>query len=151
MNELERINQIIADAGPLDTDIMAVVRTGDASWSVHYEHAHVDLDVDAGNDRLLLTANIGAPPEERRAALYETVLMYSLLRRQTGGVSMALTAPGGDIVQLIDVPVSQATPQSLAIVIGNLVDRTLTWRALFADADAGVAPAPRQAEFAIRV
>jgi hypothetical protein len=151
MSELEDVNRIISETGPLDADILAVVRTGDASWSVHYEQAHVDLEFDAAGDRLLLTATIGAPPEARRAALYETALMYSLLRLQTGGVSMALTGPGGEMAQLVEARASQASPQSLALILGNLVDRTLAWRALFADAEAGEAAALDPAEFAIRV
>lgn len=151
MIDARKIGQLIAETGPGDDAILAVVQTGDDSWVIRYEHVDVDLELDAETARLVLSAEIGVPPAERRLSIYELLLAYSLLWRETGGIRMALTGAGGAAVQLVDLAAADLTVGVLATVAANLADRTLVWRAFFT----GGAPAETKidslAEMGIRI
>ena len=150
MTDAGQIQAMIANLGPLDEAIMAIVQTEDNRWTIQFEHADVDIEADLAQDRLALTCVIGQPPEERRLAIYETLLVYSMLRGETGGIGMGLSSPGGDAVQMLDLPASTTTAQQLATVIRNLADRSLVWRAMFTKTPGDDAPAFEHTEFTLR-
>jgi hypothetical protein len=79
----------------------------------------------------MLSAEIGAPPDEKRASIYETLLLYNLLGGDTGGVHMALSEAGGAVVQMVDLQCSALTTGLLVTVLHNLNERTLIWREFF--------------------
>jgi hypothetical protein len=65
-----------------------------------------------------------------------------LLVLETGGVRMALTATDGDMVQLVDLGIDDATSRDLATVITNLAGRALVWRAFISAAPEDAPPPP---------
>ena len=142
MSDSESIRRVMEEVGPRDDEIFAVLQTGDKSWAVRFEHVDIEIELDADSERLMLSAEIGVPPEERRLSVYETLLIYNLLWSDTGGVRMALTEAGGSIVQMVDLHCSVVTTELIAIVTHNLNERSLAWREFFEVDDGGEGPAP---------
>ena len=135
------MDAVLQAVGPLDDGILAVVRAADDRWAVRFEDVDVEVEFDEATGRLMASAVIGRPPPERAAKLHEMLLVYGMIWRDTGGVRMALTGPGGEAVQMADLYAPQVTPEALVVLVVNLAERTRVWRGLFA-ADAEDAATP---------
>jgi Tir chaperone protein (CesT) family len=136
MDDRDFIRSIMQEVGPRDDGILQVLQTSDNFWVVRFEEVDVELELDPEMRRLTLSAEIGVVTEEKRAKLYETLLLYNLLWRETGGLRMALAEPGGSVIQCVDMHCSALTTELLAIVLHNLDERTLLWREFFEGGDA---------------
>jgi hypothetical protein len=150
MTETAKIRQLVAEVGPLDDEVRTIAQTADDAWTVRYDHVDVDVEFEAGADRLVISTAIGPAPAERRLALYEALLTYSLLWRDTGGVRMGLDRPGGDVVQMVDLPAT-ITAAQLATTMSNMVDRALIWRQMFAAEIPAETTLDRFADFGMQV
>lgn len=124
--ELTEVSKFEDDCWTLvfDDDV-AVIATFDGDW-----------------DSVTLSAEVGEPPAEGRAALCELMLSYGNLWRETGGVRLALTEPGGPVVQLFAFPVGGLTKHGLGEVLTGFVGTLRAWREAVAR---GVAPAAEEA------
>jgi hypothetical protein len=145
MSDHELVRLVMQEVGPRDDEILEVLQTGDQSWAARFADVDIELELEPETRRLMLSAEIGAPPEETRASIYETMLLYNLLGSDTGGVHMALSEAGGAVVQMVDLHCSALTTELLVTVLHNLNERTLIWREFFAGgAEQGetVAPPP---------
>lgn len=142
MKSVDDVNAVMADAGPLDDAIVSVARTADDRWVVQFDAVDVHVEYDEATGRVMLSAVIGLVPPLRTAAVYEALLSYSSLWRETGGVHMALNGPGGDVMQMVDLPASELRPDILVTVAVNLAERTLIWRGFFEDDGADAPPPP---------
>ena len=132
MTDQERVARLMTEVGPLDDDIVEVAQTSDDSWAIRFEDVDIEVERDPLGGRLVLSAEIAVPRREDRVTVYEALLSYSMLWRETGGLRMALAEPGGAAVQLVDVSIADLTPKLLATVAANLAERTLVWRAFLA-------------------
>ena len=83
--------------------------------------------------RLLLQAEIGPAPEEQRTKLHAAMLSVSFLWRESGGLHMALAGSEGSAVLMADLAGDELTSQTLATVAGNMAERVLVWRGIFAN------------------
>ena len=127
------IDALLGAVGPLDDAILAVVRTGEDAWTLRFEDLDVDVEFDAQSERLMLSAVVGPVPATRAAKIHEMLLIYGLIWRETGAVRLALTGPGGEAVQMVDLFAPQASPEALVVLASNLAERTRIWRDLIAD------------------
>lgn len=78
-------------------------------------------------DRVVLTAMLGVPSESMQLSVYETLLCYNLLRKDTGGVKMALSGPGGELVLLYELFASNLNRNELQTVLINFVSISQVW------------------------
>ncbi len=108
MANAEQIASIIESIGPRDSDIDSVRQLSPNEFVVDYGDIDVMLEFDAELDQLVFSAEVGQAPQDRKLAVYTTLLNYSLLRSDTGGVYMALTA-GGAAVQLLAISAAEIT------------------------------------------
>lgn len=147
----EELDRLIAEVGPLDEAILSCVRTPEGVHALRFEDLDLLVENDEARDCLVLSSEIGAPAASRAAAVYETMLAYNLLWRETGGLRIALTSRGGSLVQLVDIASGQADARMIATVAVNLADRTRVWRAyLEAEGRDVAAPAPIASDAFIR-
>jgi hypothetical protein len=137
MNDIEKIAHAMSEVGPLEHGIFEILRLRDDFWAVRFAQVEVEVELEPAARRLVLSAEIGPVGLERQTEVYETLLMYNLLWRETGGVRMALTEPDGGVIQSVDLHFSLIEAPLLAVVLHNLNERTLMWREFFAG---GVAP-----------
>lgn len=145
MKTPDDISIIMTEVGPLDENILAVLRTGDESWAIRFEAVDVEAEFDPAGGRLMLSTTVGVPPPPRAATVYETLLTYSTAWRETGGVRMGLSRPGGELVQMADIVAADITPALVVTMAVNLAERSLYWRGYVegseADDDTAAAPA----------
>jgi hypothetical protein len=151
MTDQEQVARLMAEVGTLDDDIVAVVQTGDDSWAIRFEDVDIEVERDPHGGRLVLSAEIAVPRREDRVTVYEALLSYSMLWRETGGLRMALAEPGGAAVQLVDLNTVDVTPKLLATVAANLAERTLVWRAFLASGQQGEQPTNPLADRGVKI
>lgn len=140
MKSVEEVNAVVADVGPLDDSILSIARIADDRWVIQFEAVDVQVECDEATGRVMLSTVIGTAPPLRTAAVYEALLSYSSLWRETGGVHMALDGPGGEVLQMVDLPASELRPDILVTVAVNLAERTAIWRGFFDNDDADAPP-----------
>jgi hypothetical protein len=131
MADVEHLTRLLVHAGGLDDGIAGILRTADNAWVIRFPDVDVEVEYDASGARLVFASVIGPVPLERRAEILESLLTYSFAARQTGGVSMALTGPGGDALQMFSMPADSVAADRLVTVASNLAENTRIWRGLF--------------------
>ena len=129
MSNRERISALFEAVGPVDPQIAGVVAAGPDSWVVGYEDASVVAEYDAGRDCLVLSGDIGIPPEGREHDVHELLLRYNALRPDTGGVAAALDVDG-EARLLADLPAGGLDERGLAATLGNLCAKVRVWRGI---------------------
>ena len=105
------------------------------SWAIAVDddtEEMLTLDYDAAAGKLFITAELGAPPSDRLLASYEFLLQYNLFWADTGGLRMALDGPGGNVVQMYDLPLQGLTAQQLGAVIGSFIARMRLMKGMLA-------------------
>jgi hypothetical protein len=132
MTDMRNIRETMLELGQLDESVLEILQISDDCFAVRYEDVDVELEFDATSGRILLSTEIATPEPEKRLEIYETLLNYSLLWQETGGVRMALAGHGGPAIQMVDLDTAGLQPNLLRTVLANLVDRTIIWRAFFA-------------------
>jgi hypothetical protein len=147
MLDTEGIDRLLAEAGGLDDDILAVTKT-DGGWAIRFEDVDVLAEWDAQRSRLVMSTLIGTPPPERAAEVMEALLSYNALWNQTGGITMALTGPGGDALQFADLAGDAIAARQVAVVSVNLAERARIWRSFLALGEPQEAAAPLESPLA---
>lgn len=145
------LDRLISEAGSHEEGILAAIRTADGAYAIRFKDADVVAEWDEARQRLVLSSEIGTPPSARATHIYETLLSYNLLWRETGGVRMALTGPKGVALQLVELAGPEIEGRTVALVAANLAERTIIWRAFF-ESEGGdmAAPAPPSSSDMIR-
>ncbi|WP_294641453.1 type III secretion system chaperone [uncultured Aureimonas sp.] len=131
------ISPLMEAIGPLDDDILAVTAIGE-TWVVRLEDLDIQVEEDRAAQRHLLTAVVAGPPSAGRLEVYETLLQYNLLRRETGMCSAL--GPDGEVVLLAEVPSEGMNVPLLLDVLQNIAAKARAFAPLVAQA-----PAPAQA------
>jgi hypothetical protein len=149
MASSEQIGSIIESLGPRNHDIEEVVELRENEFVVRYNDLEVTLEFESETDRLVLSAEIGEAPPDKRLAVYTTLLNYSLLWRDTGGVHMALTADGA-AVQLLTLFGSEVTLDLLDTVLRNFAVKARLMHA-YVRTGGGETPADMLMPHALRV
>ena len=132
MKDAAAIDAMFAAVGPLDAGIAEVVRDTDDRWIVRLGTVEVEATFDPRAQRLRFAVEIGVPPAANRESLYAVLLVYNIAGRETDDVTMALTHPGGTIVQVAVRDALALTAREIAAICVNLSERALVWRAYVA-------------------
>ncbi|MGJ0506513.1 MAG: type III secretion system chaperone [Methylocystis sp.] len=128
MSELPSLTETIAGSAGYEDAITTILQTGDATWQVDFEDVSIELELDEGSGRLVLSAELGAPPPERRLAVFEALLSYALLWRDTGFVRAGLGGAEGVLVLIADTGVDGLHPAALAGILANFAEKIRIWR-----------------------
>jgi Tir chaperone protein (CesT) family len=125
---LERIQIMMEEIGPAMSEIEAVIQSEEKNWAIQFEDQSIVMLEWAENpDRVVLTAMLGVPSETMQLSVYETLLCYNLLWKDTGGVKMALSGPGGELVLLYELFASNLNRNELQTVLINFVSISQVW------------------------
>ncbi len=125
---LERMQIMMEEIGPSLPEIEAVIQSEDRNWAIQFsDQAIVMLEWAEDPDRVVLTSLLGAPSESMQLSVYETLLCYNLLWKDTGGVKMALSGPGGDLVVIYEMFSADLTLGELQTVLTNFVNIAQIW------------------------
>lgn len=96
---VEQIQQLIQELGPSMPEIDAVVQTEEPSWAIQFsDETIVILEAADEPPRIVMSAELGAASGARQKAVYETLLCYNLMWRDSGGVKVGLAGPQGSLI-----------------------------------------------------
>lgn len=127
-SHLERIQIMMEEIGPSMSEIEAVIQSEDKNWAIQFdEQSIVTLEWAEKPERIVLTSMLGTPAEKMQTSVYETLLCYNLLWKDTGGVKMALSGPEGELVLLYELFVADLSLNELQTVLTNFVSIAQVW------------------------
>ncbi len=133
MASLEQIQLIIEELGPATEEVLEVQQHEEAAWTVVLDEATaVGLDFMADQEKLVLSMELGAVPEDRKTASYEFMLLYNFNWPQSGGIKLGLDAPEGNVVLMFELNVSQLELPELQHILASFVEKARAWRELVA-------------------
>ena len=128
MQDFERIDLLMNEVGPLWSRIESIHRQGSSYWSVELEEdLSLHVDFDATQQQLVLCMIVGQPIADDLFGLYQALLQYNSLHKETGGVTMCV-GDGGLVQQVFALPLSALNAPTLLGVLQNFVDKALAWR-----------------------
>ena len=129
MSRIDEIQQLMEALGPASTGVSHVTQMGEDVWAVGLvEDSVVYLELDLGQDRLVLTSNVGKPRESDREKLYEAMLGYNALWRDTGGVLMAVAA--GEAMQTYAMAAAGLELDVLQATLEDFAGKARIWKTL---------------------
>ncbi len=125
---LERMQIMMEEIGPSMPEIEAVIQSEEKNWAIQFDdQAIVMLEWAEKPDRLVLSAMLGSPTERMQLSVYETLLCYNLLWKDTGGVKMALAGPGGELILLYELHAADLNVGDLQTVVANFRSIAEVW------------------------
>ncbi len=125
---LERMQIMMEEIGPSLADIESVIQSEDRNWAIQFsDQSIVMLEWVEDPDRVVLTSLLGVPSDSMQLAVYETLLCYNLLWKDTGGVKMALSGPGGELVVIYELFSNDLTLNELQTVLTNFTSIAQIW------------------------
>lgn len=125
---LQRMQIMMEEIGPVMPSIEAVIQSEEKNWAIQFDdQAIVMLEWAEKPDRVVLTAMLGTPSESMQLSVYETLLCYNLLWKDTGGVKMALSGPGGELILLYELFSTDLNLNELQTVLTNFVSIAQVW------------------------
>jgi hypothetical protein len=80
----------------------------------------------------MMSVHLGVPSPENALRIYEFLMTYALAWRQTGGLGIGLTGPGGSLVLTLPLIAVDLTAGRLATIVANLARRAVTLKGLIA-------------------
>ena len=121
-SHLERMQIMMEEIGPSMPEIEAVIQSEEKNWAIQFDdQSIVTLEWAEKPERVVLTSMLGVPSESMQLSVYETLLCYNLLWKDTGGVKMALSGTGGELVLLYELFVSDLYPNELKTVFSTFL------------------------------
>ena len=138
MSVKNHVHQLMSEIGPL-LELAAVIESDDGDgWILAIdEDDSVLVELDEAEGRIFLSAEVGLPDDAARPGLYETLLVYNAQWHTSGGVRMALDAPGGEVMQILELPAAGLDAARLAQVFVAFLEVLSGWRAVAAGGPGG--------------
>jgi hypothetical protein len=138
-----QFSQMMAELGPL-FDLAAVLELDqDQGWKLAVdEDTVVSVERDSDTGKVVLSVEVAVVPAETTRELMEMLLVYNGQWARTGGVRMSLAAPGGTVVQSVDLSDAALDLSALATVLKNFLDIRAGWRTIIDPAGQSTRLAP---------
>ncbi|MEW4486688.1 type III secretion system chaperone [Thalassoglobus sp. JC818] len=128
MTEIEQINCLLKEVADI-CEVQQLLRLRTDQWGfVFSENLQTVIGFDSMRKCLTLSCEIGVPADERKLDTYEQLLVYASLDTQTGGVRVALDAPDGSLLLLLDMFVEDLDTTTFAEVLEHFIDKVNLWR-----------------------
>jgi hypothetical protein len=141
MTTIEQIENLVKELGPAMSDIDAIVQTEDPSWAIQFsDETIIILEPADDPSRIVISTELGAAAEAQQRTVYETMLCYNLMWRDSGGVKIGLAGPQGALIISTDVCIEGLTLQDLKQEIERFLQIARSWTQYVGKADAGEAP-----------
>lgn len=139
----QAVQDHLADIAPNLRGVDAVLEH-ELGWTIGFEDdTALLLEWAESPTRIVLTGEIGRPPEAREAELLRSLLAYNLQWEASGGVRAAMGGEEGELVLIYEWHAELFEPASLAGVIEDLAEATRWWsRAVAFGEGAGETPKP---------
>lgn len=138
---IERIQQLVQEIGPSMPEIDAVVQTEEPNWAIQFSDETIII-LEAAEDppRIVLSAELGAAAERQQRLVYETLLCYNLMWRDSGGVKIGLAGPQGALIISADVCVDNLTLNGLQQEFDKFLKIARSWTRYVSQAEQAELP-----------
>jgi len=122
-------------------DIDAIVQTEEPSWAIQFSDESI-LIIEPADDpsRMVVSAELGVAAEAQQRTVYETLLCYNLMWRDSGGVKIGLAGPQGSLIISVDVCVEGLTLMALQQELERFLKIVRSWTQYVGKADTTDAP-----------
>lgn len=141
MTTIEQIEHLIKEIGPTMPEVDAIVQTEDPSWAIQFsDETIIILEPADDPSRAVISTELGAAVEAQQRRVYETMLCYNLMWRDSGGVKIGLAGPQGALIISTDICIEGLTLQDLKQEIERFLQIARSWTQYVGKADAGEAP-----------
>lgn len=125
---VDKIQTLIQELGPITPDIDAVVQTEEPSWAIQYsDETIVIIEVAEEPERIVISSELGSPNDSLQLPVYETLLCYNLLWRETGGVKIGLAGPKGALILSCELCLEGLSLMDLQEGMTNFTMIVRTW------------------------
>jgi hypothetical protein len=141
MTTIEQIEHLVKELGPAMPEIDAIVQTEDPSWAIQFsDETIIILEPADDPSRIVISTELGAAAEAQQRTVYETMLCYNLMWRDSGGIKIGLAGPQGALIISTDVCIESLTLQELQQEIQRFLTIARSWTQYVGKADASEAP-----------
>lgn len=139
----EKIQQLIQELGPNMQDIDAIVQTEEPSWAIQFSD-EIILIIEAAEEpaRMVFSAELGNVSETNQRTIYESLLCYNLMWRDTGGVKIGLAGPQGALIISTELCLDGLVMNDLQIHLTNFLKITRSWQGYVQQTSLTSAPLP---------
>ena len=154
----DKIQDLISQIGPVFPDIDAVIQTEDPSWAIQFvDELVVMIEQLEHPDRMVFSSEIGTVADDQELpiyeallcynllwkdtgglSVYETLLCYNLLWRDTGGVKMALGGPEGEILLIYEMYMQETNLNEFKTVLLNFLNIAKVWEVFIQSEDSSM-------------
>jgi Tir chaperone protein (CesT) family len=126
---IEKIQQLIQELGPNMQDIDAIVQTEEPSWAIQFSDETIII-IEAVEEpaRMVFSAELGNASETNQRAIYEALLCYNLMWRDTGGVKIGLAGPQGALIISTELCLEGLMLNDLQNSLTNFLKITRSWQ-----------------------
>ncbi len=140
---IEKIQQLIQELGPHMQDIDAIVQTEEPSWAIQFSDETIII-IEAAEEpaRMVFSAELGNASENNQRAIYEALLCYNLMWRDTGGVKVGLAGPQGALIISTELCLEGLMLNDLQISLTNFLKITRSWQGFVHQTAPASAPLP---------
>jgi hypothetical protein len=140
---IEQIQQLIQELGPHMQDIDAIVQTEEPSWAIQFSDETIVI-IEAAEDpaRMVFSAELGSANDTNQHAVYEALLCYNLMWRDTGGVKIGLAGPQGALIISAELCLEGLMLNDLQLNLKNFLKITRSWQGFVSQAAPAPAPLP---------
>ncbi len=133
-SSLERFQIMMEEIGPSMPEIEAVIQSEESNWAIQFENQTITtLEWSEKPDRVVLSSAMGIPSKSMQLTVYETLLCYNLLWKETGGVKMGLAGPDGELMLLYEMYMDNLTLQDLQTILVNFINISSAWSVFITD------------------
>lgn len=133
---VEQIQLLMQELGPVMPEIDAIVQTEEPSWAIQFSDEHI-LVIEPADEppRLAMSSELGAAPDGTEKPLYEAMLSYNLMWRDSGGLKVGLAGPKGSLIISWEISLDGMTLVELQAAIARFMKAVASWQRYVARAD----------------
>ena len=140
---IEKVQQLIQEIGPSMQDIDAVVQTEEPSWAIQFsDETIIIIEAIEGPERMVMSAEIGSADDAIQKPVYETMLCYNMMWRESGGVKIGLAGPKGALILSSDLCLEGLTLMDLQESMKRFVKIVRSWKNYVQHSETAAAPLP---------
>ena len=130
MSKSDSALTLMRELGPLFAPEQIIYYPQHASWQVVVDaDIQIDISHDAEHEQFVFLLDLGPIPAERQHKVYELLLRFSYLWRDSGGLHMAMN-DAGNAVLMFKYPLLGLNVTRLHTLLGNLLNHARRWREL---------------------
>jgi hypothetical protein len=142
-NHLASVQSIMQELGPSTPEIDAIIQSEETSWAIQFgDESVIVIDWADHPPRLVLSATLGRPADDVRLTVYQSLLSYNLLWKETGGIKAAIAGPLGEAVLFCEFYANPLYEADLRERLLSFLDVAAVWRDYVGNESAAAEEAP---------